>query len=426
MRAITITTISALALAAVLLTGAWLGLRPPGPTLMSASLSHTAISPNADGDDDVTRIEYELRRPATISIYMEDAQGQRFYFRRERPREAGTHTVDFSGVVEGYQLPDETIAGQIVDRVLRDGQYRWVIEAVDGAGQVERAEGSLAVQGADTSLPQLNMSVMPPVFSPNQDGIGDRADINVWLEKDIAPDGLRVYLVGPNGSQLPIAEKTTNIPFGQRGIHAYDYDAGIDLGVEPPPDGLYTVRAVAEDALGQRVMAEQTLTIDLGGLPRADILRAEVDWSATSVVVGNTLYFTLTVENYGTAPIRTSGPDAGFVYDSMATNANTLGEYEESGAWRVGIHCQTCKSDYPWRWALGSQEELTMIPDDSGQPQYYLMPGQLATVSGGIVLDEVIPSRNPQYFWAGLIHEDVAIAEVNNRVSAALVTIVQP
>jgi hypothetical protein len=41
------------------------------------------------------------------------------------------------------------------------------------------------------------------------------------------------------------------------------------------------------------------------------------------------------------------------------------------------------------------------------------MPGQRSTITGGIVLDEIVPSRNPQDFWAGLIHEQVRV--LNNR-----------
>jgi hypothetical protein len=186
------------------------------------------------------------------------------------------------------------------------------------------------------------------------------------------------------------------------------------------------VRAVAEDRLGQRVALTTPLTIEFGGLPRADILRGEVDWSSEVVVLGSTLSFTLTVENYGTAPLRTNGPFAGYVYASMEESANSLGEFVEAGAWRVGLMCETCASDYPWRWALGTPDSLTALTDSRGQTQYYLMPGERATITGGVVLDHVVPSREPQYFWAGLIHEDVAIAQVNNRVSPIFVDIVSP
>ncbi len=168
------------------------------------------------------------------------------------------------------------------------------------------------------------------------------------------------------------------------------------------------------------------MTIANGGLPRAEILFGNVDWSSSSVLLGNTLHFTLTVNNYGTAPLRTSGPWSGTAYASMADNANTLGEFVEAGAWRVGIMCETCLSDYPWRWALGTPEVLTLMPDEAGNPQYYVLPGQRVTVTGSIVLDQIIPSRNPQYFWAGLIHEEVGIAAINNRVDANFVTILSP
>jgi len=42
------------------------------------------------------------------------------------------------------------------------------------------------------------------------------------------------------------------------------------------------------------------------------------------------------------------------------------------------------------------------------------------------VLKDVIPARNPQYFWAGLIHEAVEVSAVNNRVDPLYVTIVTP
>jgi hypothetical protein len=425
-RAILLTSLAAVVIAAVILAGAWALLRPSGPPLAEATLSAAEISPNADGDADAAVLAYRLRRPAVVAIYLENAQGERFYFRRDKPREAGTHTVAFAGVVDPFQLPGDEVAGEILARALPDGDYTWVVAATDAAGARNQFSGRLAIRGADTALPRLQLTVSPPVFTPNQDGLSDRVTINVWLDKDIGEAGLNVYLVDAAGHRLPIAETPGDLRYGERGLHTFDYDGGIDLDLEPPADGEYTVRAEAEDRLGQRLVVTSRLTIANGGLPRADILFGDVAWSATSVVLGETLRFTLTVENYGTAPIRTSGPWSGWEYASMDTNANTLGEYEESGAWRVGVMCQTCQSDYPWRWALGTPESLTLIPDESGQPQYYLMPGERATVTGAIVLDVVVPSRNPQYFWAGLIHEDVEIAAVNNRVGPEYVTILVP
>jgi hypothetical protein len=50
------------------------------------------------------------------------------------------------------------------------------------------------------------------------------------------------------------------------------------------------------------------------------------------------------------------------------------------------------------------------------------MPGDGAVITGSVRLTEA-PERNPLYFWAGLIHEDVAISPVNNRVDPHLITI---
>jgi hypothetical protein len=224
---------------------------------------------------------------------------------------------------------------------------------------------------------------------------------------------------------LDIPEKIGAIKFGARGLHTYDYDGGIDQGQDPPPDGTYVIRAEVEDLLGQRMAVSQTLTIEHGGLPRAEIWKGAVEWSAKTLVLGQTLHFTLTVENYGNAPIRTSGPPSGYLYPSMNSNYNSAGEQVQAGAWRVGLMCENCLSDYPWRWALGTVDTLTPV-QENGQTYYYLLPGDKVTVTGGIVLDNFIPERNPQYFWAGLIHEDVAIANVNNRVDPWLVKVEQP
>ena len=51
------------------------------------------------------------------------------------------------------------------------------------------------------------------------------------------------------------------------------------------------------------------------------------------------------------------------------------------------------------------------------------MPGERATITGAITITDV-PARNPLYFWAGLIHEDVEISNVNNRVDPHFITIV--
>lgn len=376
-----------------------------GPLLTDVSVSPQTISPNADGLDDVTRISYHLNGSANLSIYFVDKEGKRHYFRDNRRRSEGDYGVDFGGVVNGTMLPD--------------GTYTWVVEAISDAGESVNQTGELVVTNADTEKPQLEgFSVYPRTFTPNQDGISDRVDINYYLTKQAE---VSVYLIAPDGeTRYPIAEVEREIEPGEPGFHTYDYEGGVDLGAEPPPDGEYIVRAEAVDRVGNRTVVTSTLTITQGGVPRADIVSANVDFynpeTGTKVVpLGGTLAFTLTVENFGSVPIRTTGPNSGEHYRSDE-NFNTKGFFETPGAWRVGIDYEGNPSyAYPYRWAVGNLDELEKR-EVNGNTEYYLMPGQRALVTGSIQIVDVPADKDRVNFWAGLIHEQVQIDVFNDHV----------
>jgi hypothetical protein len=394
------------------------------PLLSEVSFSSGHITPNADHDTDVLVITYRLNRSAEVSIYFEDQNGRRYYFRnrvRHAPSVDEPYQVYFAGVVDGYTLPGERFEGfSVTKRVLQDGNYTWVVEAVDSKGITERVTGILTIAQADTALPELRgFSVYPPVFSPNRDGIADRATINVDIKKDV--EEWSVYLMDATGARYYVECAEAATPRNEAGWHPCDYDAGVDRGADPPPDGTYTVVIEARDAVGQWTRATSTLTIENGGVPRGYILNGEVEWSAGTIPLGETLYFTLTVENDGVVPLRTSGPPPGTVYRSDQNYA-TLKEYEQSGAFRVGIHCETSPIDHPWRWAVGGPEDL--VADDEGH--LYLPAGKRAVVTGGIRFVDYVRARNPQYCYASLIHEDVEISMVNYRVDPVFLKIQVP
>ncbi|NLX10258.1 MAG: hypothetical protein GXY36_11430 [Chloroflexi bacterium] len=433
----------------------YLILRPPLPLLDDAGFDHAQISPNADGVDDVTTIRYKLARPATISIYLENEDGQRYYFREQERRSSGEYAVLFSGIVGGYTLPDEEIAGRVEKRLIPAGRYTWTIEAARD-GETASTSGALEIANADSALPLISaFEIHPPVFTPNQDGIDDRVSINVYLEKAA---NLSVYLEDAAGQRYYLDEREEGREPGEPGNHEYDYDGGVDQGMEPPLDGLYTVYAVAQDAEGQRIVREGQLGIEDGGLPQVEITVQTTgalvffdtqpydeayytdrdapgeripkpegvasELTTFTMPVGDMLVFKLTVDNYGSTPIRTTGPFPGTVYQYDQV-ASTLGAYEESGAWRVGINCDTSLSDFPWRWAIAPQDELTEVYDEkNGETYYYLQPGQRAEVWGAIRMTELVRARNPQACWAGLIHEDVGIPALQSRVGAREVELV--
>jgi hypothetical protein len=423
-RSITIlTTVLVLAL---VLAAAYMVSRPTRPLIAQAEIGLSTITPNADGETDATLIRYRIRREATVSIYFEDSAGDRYTFRSDQIRTRGRYEVLFSGIVEGFTQEGESVQGEVLERLLPDGEYTWVVEAVDRAsGQADQANGTLTIEDGDPALPDLwEFTISPEVFTPNQDGLNDRTWINVYVSK---PATLLVYLLSDEGEQIFVPEVQEADAPGEAGRHSFEYDGGVDLGRDPPPNGTYAVRVEASDDEGQRVSRSGQLTITNGGIPFAEIVAQPVgdtvQFSSETVVVGDVLTFKLTVWNYGDAPIRTTGPEPGYIYDQSDVYSSS-GFYDESGAWRVGIHCDTCLTDYPWRWAVGSQQDLTPI-ESSGQTHYYLMPGQRAVITGGVRLTNIIESRNPQQFWAGLIHEDVGITSNNNRVDPHWIEIVE-
>ncbi len=446
------------ALVVVLLLGRMI-IQPPTALLTAAGFTPDLITPNADGDADVTIFSYTLTRNADITLTLERPDGQTFIFRENEARIPGDHAVAFSGVVDGYILPDEDLGDhEILRRLIPDGAYTWRLIAVDDDGASVEQSGSLIIRDGDAPLPlMLDFTVFPRVFTPNQDSIDDRAQVNVYLSKEA---DLQVYLLAEDGTRIYIPERreASSSDVGNRRL--YDYDGGVDNNAEPPPDGDYTMIAFARDAVGQEVQRTATISLRAGGKPRAEIVAQVTGVSVVfeprpyderfysdrdavgdpvdapmnpdaltlttiTMPLGDMLVFMLTVENYGTVPIRTTGPEPGTVYQ-WDQRAASLGWFEEAGAWRVGIDCTTAPVDYPWRWGLGDDDTLEVVVDEAtGNIYRYLPAGERAVVWGAIRMTE-IETRNPQDCWAGLIHEQVEIAQRNRNVGVRAIELIAP
>ncbi|MCA9912985.1 MAG: hypothetical protein KC496_06535, partial [Anaerolineae bacterium] len=345
-------------------------LQPNQPLILDAAFDDPQITPNADGENDITTFSYELSRNAQVTIVFEGSDGTTYAFRENEERIAREYAVQFSGVVDGYTLPDETIPGIVERRLLPNDTYTWRLIA-ENETEREETSGTLTIADADVPLPIMtSFTLGNDVFTPNQDGVTDRVVINIYLEKEA---DLRVYLQTEDGQQYPIAERTVDTANEEAGRHIFDYAGGVDRGQDPPPDGDYKVVAIAQDAEGQRTRRESELTITLGGKPRAEIAPQFVDAdvfylsmryedrffseadiqgdlislpeypetinvNTISVPQGDLLVFRLTVNNYSNVPIRTTGPAPGTVYQ-QGQLASSLDALEEPGAWRVGIQC---------------------------------------------------------------------------------------
>jgi hypothetical protein len=429
--------VAVVALGVVLLVGQQI-IQPSQPLIDGAAFEPSTITPNADGDDDVAVFRYTLTRNARISLTLQDEAGTVYAFRENEPRIADVHQVLFSGVVDGFTLPDDDISGEVLRRLLPDGTYTWRLVATADDGATAEQDGTLTIAEGDHSLPDLqNFTVSPTIFTPNQDAISDRVAISVILAKDAELD---VYLEDEAGNRFAVPERQNDVMSGRAGRHAYDYEGGVDQGADPPDDGRYRVVAEAQDSVGQIVRQVSELTIQNGGKPLgqivqqpsgADVIFVPEPWDdayasgtpvalpddpedanvmAITMPVGNILVFRVTVENYSRVPLRTTGPEPGYVYDSFGARASTIGAFDSSGAWRVGIDCDNAISDYPWRWAIGTPDVLTDVTNPAtGEVFHYLMPGERSVVWGAVRMTELIETSNPQVCWAGLIHEDVQV-----------------
>jgi hypothetical protein len=397
------------------------GCASSGP-LGEVSVTPAVISPNGDGDADIARISYVLRERADVSIYLVDASGARFDLRRATARPGSPRPFEllFNGMdADGKLVPN--------------GEYTWRVEA----GGVS-ASGPLRIEKADRPAPKISeFSVTSEVFTPNRDAIEDHVYINVVIDQ---PAKLSVYVLGADGFRQDVpreeqARQNANDDLLDAGRYFFDYDGGIDKGADPPPNGEYVLVAEAVDRIGQRDMVTRPLTIRDSGRPVAEIVTQPngqgIEWDRVGSTpeatfqLGETIHFTATVRNVGTSPIRTAGPFDGSDCYEMDQNRYTKGFPEEPGIWRVGVDFETnTGEDHPWRWGVGSLQELDVV-EHNGAKLYYLAPGRQVVVRGCVKFTR-IPVRNPFRMWASLIQEQVEISLANSRVSPILVTLVKP
>ncbi|MFW5696869.1 MAG: hypothetical protein ACOCXR_03700, partial [Phototrophicaceae bacterium] len=165
-----LTLVAAAAAAALMFVIGTVLIDPPRDLLVNVSVQPETVSPNADGVDDVTLIRYEVTEAAYVSIVFAASDGTAYVFRDREFRDPGARQVQFSGVVNGYTLPDEEIPGDVLRRLMPEGTYIWTLtaEAVED-GEMMSETGRLVLEDADSTLPIISeFSVGPQVFTPNQ------------------------------------------------------------------------------------------------------------------------------------------------------------------------------------------------------------------------------------------------------------------
>jgi hypothetical protein len=364
-----------------LLMGLGSGISCAAPALMTGVIVEpNVIEPNEASVRNETRLRYSLSRRADIKINLLGPDGFSQEMRNQT-RAPGNYEIRFDG----------SVGDEANRRVAPDGQYTFVVQAVEAGGRSEEQKAALTIRNADNMAPEIrDVSGNLDVISPNGDGINDEMTLSFALTKKSTT---MLYLTrDDDGSYYMLYP-----PKEMVGLQAFLFD-GHDNGKKLLPDGRYTFHIRAWDKAGNQSEAARPIAIDQGGIPRLDIIDAK--FSPTAVPLGGTVKVRITVRNTGNAVVRSNpadgiGPPPGQKYttdQSYATwqdDKRTPLYYERPGTWRVGISWTNAPPPpVPVRWSLGKD----------------LAPGEETTVTGEI---EVLQRTREIYFSAWVVQEGV-------------------
>ena len=196
--------------------------------LGNVTTSATVITPNGDGRDDVLAINYTVGQRSRVKIYLEDGAGKQYTLRDNvlRVPAPQPYSLRFDGTVQSDQPP-------VVQQVLPDGQYTYVVEArpEDGSPTV-RQDGTITVREAATRLPLLEaLKVVPETVTPNEDARDDVANFSYRL-----PITATVTIdISDGKNTIPFISGVEEGPYEQSHIWDGKHPSGSLL-----PSGVYT------------------------------------------------------------------------------------------------------------------------------------------------------------------------------------------
>ncbi len=349
-------------------------------------VSATTIQPNGSGLNDESDIDFTLTQRAEVSATLLGPDGKQYVIRAPQMRAPDDYQIRFTGVVP--------VEGKDWLRVVPDGTYNLKITAKSETGQQIVRQTPIIVKNADTTAPEItDVFVQYTTFSPNGDGFEDTTKVSYKLSKKAT---VRVYATDSTGGFYLISPPQKIDASAQ----AFEWD-GTAGGGKVLPDGKYSVHIEATDDAGNFTDYVTSITIEGGGIPRAEI--RDVRFSPIAVPINGILNVTVVVRNTGTVPIKTLGPVSGTKYtteQSYATFTDKSGVpiyYERAGVWRVAVGWQNEPQPYPLRWGF-----WTDGMNADGTFTRALQPNEEVTVTGQIVLGQNMKILNAQRFFAAL------------------------
>lgn len=159
---------------------------------------------------------------------------------------------------------------------------------------------------------------------------------------------------------------------------------------------------VVREGVGMAIdhQAHTTITARVKSFP-GEVGIAKVRIAPATVFTQGAVMIVAEVQNWGTSPAPTQGPDPGYLYEEGQTCPADV-----AGAYRIGVDYdgRTQTKDHPYRWGIGT------VP-----------PLSVRTVTGYIRMPKVWPKRN---FWVGFVREQVGWLQ--DRVAQTGVTVQVP
>ncbi|MBI5305197.1 MAG: S8 family peptidase [Chloroflexi bacterium] len=199
---------------------------------------------------------------------------------------------------------------------------------------------------------------------------------------------------------------------GRTGVdHPYRWGLGTPL---QPGETRTITGAIRLKSIGTRnfwggLVEEQTVWIqDRVGVQSVQVLPpvhlVSAVFSPSSLGSGGLLNVSITVQNDGTIPLTTQGPDPSLVYEEGDTFL-TRGYPDVAGSYRVGVDFDARSGiDHPIRWGLGAP----------------LQPGETRTITGQIRLKTIATKS----YWVGLVQEQKAW--IQDKVGVQVISVTPP
>jgi len=210
------------------------------PKIYEYEVGTAALSPNADGVGDSTRVRFRISAPADWRVEVIDEAG------------VAVRTVPGNGREVDVRWDCRDDDGALVP----DGAYRIVGRA--GVSGVD-ARAATATVRVDTVAPiATDVRVVPGVFSPNGDGYADSCRLRFTTAEACAA---RARVVDAGGDVLRDIVGWRSVAAGSRAI-PWDGRISSSGALLPVPEGRVLLRLELRDAAGNRSSQVTTVVVD--------------------------------------------------------------------------------------------------------------------------------------------------------------------